>query len=85
MTEKTKEQIKNGTILKLCPSPKRLVREILRILQSTTDPHMRLNSFKSLQSLSSDYAVARELVKEDGLTIIVDNASSDSVTAQVSF
>ena len=53
-------------ILKLCQSPRKLLADLLGILDKSSDPAMRLNSFMSLQKLAADYTMAEELVRGEG-------------------
>ena len=51
VTERNKGDVKDGSVLKLCQSPKKIVGDILGILQSP-EQQMRLNAFKALQGES---------------------------------
>ena len=83
VTEKNKEDIKNGSILKFCQSPRKIVHELLHKLTSNTDPQNRLICLRALESQSADYAVAQELVRSSGLEILIKTVSEGSASAQV--
>ncbi len=82
VTEKAKvERIQNGTILKLLPSPRKLVHELLAKLVSSNDAQMQLYSFQAIEGYVSDYAVAVEFVKASGFDTVVKCIRDGTATA----
>ncbi len=61
--------LRDGTVLKLCQSPGRVLGDIVRLLDSNSEgggnPQMRLEAHKSLARLAQDAAVAEEMVRTD--------------------
>ncbi len=76
VTERNRSEVRDGKILKLCQSPRKLVADIMHILDTNDDPQMRLSAYKALQALSLDYALAEELVSGGGFTRVVRAVST---------
>ncbi|KAM8946618.1 engulfment and cell motility protein 2 isoform 3-T3 [Pelodytes ibericus] len=69
ITEQTRGDIKNGTILRLAVSPSRAARQLLeRIQSSNTDA--RLDAMKELAKLSADTTFATEFINMEGVTVL---------------
>eukprot|EP00062_Callorhinchus_milii_P002903 gi/632939989/ref/XP_007883848.1/ PREDICTED: engulfment and cell motility protein 2 [Callorhinchus milii] len=78
ITEKTRSEIKNGTILRLAISPYRAARQLLERVQAPgTDS--RLEALKELAKLSADATFATEFINLEGiyiLTLLVESGYS---------
>ncbi|XP_028904762.1 engulfment and cell motility protein 2 isoform X2 [Ornithorhynchus anatinus] len=69
ITEQTRSDIKNGTILQLAVSPSRAARQLLdRIQSSHTEP--RLEAMKELAKLSADVTFATEFINMEGIAVL---------------
>uniref|UniRef100_A0A4W3J5J3 Engulfment and cell motility 2 n=1 Tax=Callorhinchus milii TaxID=7868 RepID=A0A4W3J5J3_CALMI len=79
ITEKTRSEIKNGTILRLAISPYRAARQLLERVQAPgTDS--RLEALKELAKLSADATFATEFINLEGiyiLTLLVETPCRD--------
>ncbi|NP_001186987.1 engulfment and cell motility protein 2 [Danio rerio] len=69
ITEQTRGEIKNGTILRLAISPMRAARQLLERIQSHSID-ARLEALKELAKLSADAAFASEFINIDGLVTL---------------
>ncbi|XP_042197673.1 engulfment and cell motility protein 2 isoform X1 [Callorhinchus milii] len=78
ITEKTRSEIKNGTILRLAISPYRAARQLLERVQAPgTDS--RLEALKELAKLSADATFATEFINLEGiyiLTLLVESGTN---------
>lgn len=83
VTDRTKDKVGNGTVLKLCQSPKRIILDLFDIIEKNKDSQLRLNSFKALEQLSSEYACAEQLVKENGLELIIKCICQESTNSHL--
>ena len=87
VTDKTKGDIKNGSILKFCHSPQKIVSELMDKLTGASADHpdqqqqQRLMCLKGLESHVSDYAVAEELVRSNGIQTLIDLVVSEGHNA----
>uniref|UniRef100_A0A182SZ97 ELMO armadillo-like helical domain-containing protein n=1 Tax=Anopheles maculatus TaxID=74869 RepID=A0A182SZ97_9DIPT len=70
VTEKNRNEVKNGTVLKLRFSPSKTTNDILEKLRSGTDDE-KVAELKELQVLSADNTFALEFIKEQGLRLII--------------
>ncbi|XP_041432835.1 engulfment and cell motility protein 2 isoform X2 [Xenopus laevis] len=69
ITEQTRGDMKNGTILRLAVSPSRAARQILERIQGhSTDG--RLEAMKELAKLSADTTFATEFINMEGVTVL---------------
>ncbi|NP_001083487.1 engulfment and cell motility 2 S homeolog isoform X1 [Xenopus laevis] len=69
ITEQTRSDMKNGTILRLAVSPSRAARQILERIQGhSTDG--RLEAMKELAKLSADTTFATEFINMEGVTVL---------------
>ncbi|KAM9296325.1 engulfment and cell motility protein 2 [Gastrophryne carolinensis] len=69
ITEQTRGDIKNGTILRLAVSPSRAARQLLERIQCSS-MDSRLEAIKELAKLSADTTFATEFINMDGVTIL---------------
>ncbi|XP_040186200.1 engulfment and cell motility protein 2 isoform X1 [Rana temporaria] len=69
ITEQTRCDIKNGTILRLAVSPSRAARQLLERIQCSS-MESRLEAMKELAKLSADTTFATEFINMDGVTIL---------------
>ncbi|XP_018419815.1 PREDICTED: engulfment and cell motility protein 2 isoform X1 [Nanorana parkeri] len=69
ITEQTRGDIKNGTILRLAVSPSRAARQLLERIQCSS-MDSRLEAMKELAKLSADTTFATEFINMDGVTIL---------------
>ncbi|XP_051887085.1 engulfment and cell motility protein 2 isoform X2 [Pristis pectinata] len=70
ITEKTRNEIKNGTILRLAISPNRAARQLLERIQSSC-LDSRLDALKELAKLSADATFATEFINMEGIFILM--------------
>ncbi|XP_062897669.1 engulfment and cell motility protein 2 isoform X2 [Mobula hypostoma] len=70
ITEKTRNEIKNGTILRLAISPNRAARQLLERIQSLC-LDSRLDALKELAKLSADATFATEFINMEGIFILM--------------
>ncbi|XP_058032917.1 engulfment and cell motility protein 2 isoform X2 [Ahaetulla prasina] len=69
ITEQTRGDIKNGTILQLAVSPSRAARQLMDRTQSST-LEGRLEAMKELAKLSADVTFATEFINMDGIAVL---------------
>ncbi|KAG4073589.1 hypothetical protein HA402_000813 [Bradysia odoriphaga] len=70
VTEKNRNEVKNGSVLSLRHSPSKTANDILETLKSGTTAE-RTAVLENLASLSCDVTFALELIKEQGLDIVI--------------
>ncbi|KAG8565487.1 hypothetical protein GDO81_012873 [Engystomops pustulosus] len=69
ITEQTRGDIKNGTILRLAVSPSRAARQLLERIQCSS-MDSRLDAMKELAKLSADTTFATEFINMEGVTVL---------------
>ncbi|TKC43572.1 hypothetical protein EI555_011927 [Monodon monoceros] len=69
ITEQTRSDIKNGTILQLAISPSRAARQLMERTQSS-NMETRLDAMKELAKLSADVTFATEFINMDGIVVL---------------
>ncbi|XP_048354109.1 engulfment and cell motility protein 2 isoform X1 [Sphaerodactylus townsendi] len=69
ITEQTRCDIKNGTILQLAVSPSRAARQLVDRIQSHS-MEARLEAMKELAKLSADVTFATEFINMEGITVL---------------
>ncbi|XP_069507300.1 engulfment and cell motility protein 2 isoform X1 [Ambystoma mexicanum] len=69
ITEQTRGDIKNGTILRLAVSPSRAARQLLERIQSSS-MDSRLDAMKELAKLSADPTFASEFINMEGTNVL---------------
>uniref|UniRef100_A0A8D0H8S5 Engulfment and cell motility 2 n=1 Tax=Sphenodon punctatus TaxID=8508 RepID=A0A8D0H8S5_SPHPU len=69
ITEQTRCDIKNGTILQLAVSPSRAARQLMEKTQSHS-MEARLEAVKELAKLSADVTFATEFINMEGITVL---------------
>nr|XP_014348276.1 PREDICTED: engulfment and cell motility protein 2 isoform X2 [Latimeria chalumnae] len=69
ITEQTRGEIKNGTILRLTISPSRAARQLLERIQSSS-MDARLEALKELAKLSADITFATEFTNMEGISVL---------------
>uniref|UniRef100_A0A8C6IUQ1 Uncharacterized protein n=1 Tax=Melopsittacus undulatus TaxID=13146 RepID=A0A8C6IUQ1_MELUD len=69
ITEQTRCDIKNGTILQLAVSPSRAARQLMDRIQSHSI-EARLDAMKELAKLSADVTFATEFINMEGITVL---------------
>uniref|UniRef100_A0A7M4FVZ4 Engulfment and cell motility 2 n=1 Tax=Crocodylus porosus TaxID=8502 RepID=A0A7M4FVZ4_CROPO len=69
ITEQTRCDIKNGTILQLAVSPSRAARQLMERIQSHS-MEARLDAMKELAKLSADGTFATEFINMEGITVL---------------
>ncbi|XP_042690313.1 engulfment and cell motility protein 2 isoform X3 [Centrocercus urophasianus] len=69
ITEQTRCDIKNGTILQLAVSPSRAARQLMERIQSHS-MEVRLDAMKELAKLSADVTFATEFINMEGITVL---------------
>lgn len=71
VTEKNRNEIKNGSVLHLSYSPSKTANDTLESLRSGSIVE-KTKCLKQLATLSKDHTFAMEFIKEQGLTIIIN-------------
>lgn len=75
ITEKNRNEIKNGSVLRLEQSPAKTVQEILYKINNGNEIEQG-HALTKLSSLSSDLTFALEFINKKGLTLIISNIES---------
>lgn len=70
ITEKNRNEIKNGSVLRLEYSPSKTAQDILHKLQ-TGSPEEKASALSHLSNLSSDITFALEFINKQGLSLII--------------
>lgn len=71
VTEKNRNEVKNGSVLRLKHSPATTAQSILETLQGNGPVSDKVEVLENLASLSSDLTFALEFIKEHGLDIVI--------------
>ncbi|KAI4504552.1 hypothetical protein M0802_000102 [Mischocyttarus mexicanus] len=75
ITEKNRNEVKNGSILRLEFSPSKIATDILTKLNSNTSEE-NIGALQKLSSLSTDMTFALEFINKQGLGLIVSQVES---------
>ncbi|XP_013149226.1 PREDICTED: engulfment and cell motility protein 1 [Papilio polytes] len=75
ITEKNRNEIKNGSVLRLEQSPAKTVQDILAKINSGNE-NDQTTALSKLSTLSSDLTFALEFINKKGLTLIIHNIES---------
>lgn len=75
ITEKNRNEIKNGSVLRLEQSPAKTVQDILAKINTGTEAE-QTNALTKLSTVSSDLTFALEFINKNGLTLIIHNIES---------
>ncbi|XP_014275504.1 engulfment and cell motility protein 1 [Halyomorpha halys] len=75
ITEKNRNEVKNGSVLRLTHSPLKTVADILQILNSHTTED-KTESLDKLSVLSADNTFALEFINKQGLTLVINMIGS---------
>ncbi|KAL1122165.1 hypothetical protein AAG570_003570 [Ranatra chinensis] len=70
ITEKNRNEVKNGSVLRLTHSPSKTATDILHRLNGSTSEE-KMESLKELARLSTDITFALEFINKQGLSLIV--------------
>lgn len=73
VTEKNRNEIKNGSVLRLALSPSKIAYDILQTLHSEgpDDKNERTNALQKLAECSTDITFALEFINKQGLALII--------------
>lgn len=77
MTEKNRNEVKNGSVLRLCHSPTKTAHDILETIKTGTSID-KTRVLENLASLSSDLTFALEFIKEQGLGIVISMIENET-------
>lgn len=77
VTEKNRNEIKNGSVLRLQYSPSKTAKDTLETLRSGST-FEKIKCLKELAELSMDVTFEQEFVKENGLDIIISMIEENS-------
>ena len=79
VTEANRVRIDNGSVLKLCHSPGRIVRKLLDMIRTKKErPMVLVSAYNSLAEMCTDAAVAEEfVVREGGLDLVLEGVGGD--------
>lgn len=82
VTEKNRNEVKNGSVLRLTYSPTKTAHDILETIKtgSNIDKNRVL---ESLASLSSDLTFALEFIKEQGLNIVISMIENEQCIGEM--
>ncbi|XP_032515062.1 engulfment and cell motility protein 1 [Danaus plexippus] len=72
ITEKNRNEIKNGSVLRLEQSPAKTVQDILAKINTGTESD-QITALTKLSTVSSDLTFALEFINKNGLTLIVNH------------
>ncbi|CAH0547412.1 unnamed protein product [Brassicogethes aeneus] len=75
ITEKNRNEIKNGSVLRLQLSPSRTAQDILQKLNAGS-PEDKAHAMTRLSNLSSDMTFALDFINKQGLTLIIKKIES---------
>lgn len=75
ITEKNRNEIKDGSVLRLEQSPAKAVQDILGKINSGGE-NEKSSAFQRLTELSSDLTFALEFINKKGLSLIINNIES---------
>ncbi|XP_064483752.1 engulfment and cell motility protein 1-like [Ornithodoros turicata] len=81
ITEKNRNEIKNGYVLRLTPSPTKTAQEILEKLRNGTLEERRM-ALSNLVKLSSDYTFALEFINKQGHQLLVSIIEGGNYTGE---
>ncbi|XP_015118781.1 engulfment and cell motility protein 1 [Diachasma alloeum] len=80
ITEKNRNEVKNGSILKLEHSPSKTAGDILAKLNDGT-PEEKISALEKLSSLALDITFAHEFINKQGLALIISQVESGKYKA----
>lgn len=72
ITEKNRNEIKNGSVLRLEQSPAKTVQDILAKINTGTEAE-QIAALMKLSTVSSDITFALEFINKKGLSLIINN------------
>ncbi|KAJ8924920.1 hypothetical protein NQ315_001077 [Exocentrus adspersus] len=75
ITEKNRNEIKNGSVLRLQYSPSKTAQDILHKL-NTGSPEEKAHAMNRLSTLSADMTFALDFINKQGLTLIIKQIES---------
>lgn len=75
ITEKNRNEIKNGSVLRLEQSPAKTVQDILAKINTGTETE-QTTALTKLSTVSSDLTFALEFINKNGLSLIIHNIES---------
>lgn len=82
VTEKNRNEVKNGQVLRLRHSPTKTAHDILETLKSGSNEE-KLRVLENLASLSSDLTFALEFIKEQGMNIVIEMVEGEQCTGDM--
>ncbi|UYV78258.1 ELMO3 [Cordylochernes scorpioides] len=77
ITEKNRNEIKNGSILRLTFSASKTAQDILEKINNGNNEEKK-SSLKALESYSSDHSFAIEFINKQGLSLLINMIESDT-------
>lgn len=82
VTEKNRNEVKNGSVLRLEFSPSKKAYDILETLKSGTVID-KTKCLQNLSNLSSDLTFALEFIKEQGLKLIIQMIEDEKISSEM--
>lgn len=82
VTEKNRNEVKNGSVLRLCHSPTKTANDILETLKTGTNADKSI-VLEKLSTLSSDLTFALEFIKEQGIAIIIEMVENEKCIGEM--
>lgn len=84
ITEKNRNEVKNGSFLRMTLSASRTAQDILNTLQFD-EGDQRREAFVKLVKLSNDYTFALEFINKQGLQFLIDSIEKDEISYKDGF
>lgn len=82
VTEKNRNEVKNGSVLRLRYSPSKTAHDILEILKGGSVPE-KTQVLENLSTLSIDLTFALEFIKEQGLSLIITMIEDEKIVGDM--
>lgn len=82
VTEKNRNEVKNGSVLRLTYSPTKTAHDILETIKNGSNID-KTRVLESLASLSSDLTFALEFIKEQGLNIVISMIENEQCIGEM--
>ncbi|KAG6449390.1 hypothetical protein O3G_MSEX006026 [Manduca sexta] len=82
ITEKNRNDIKNGSVLRLELSPAKTVQDILTKINTGLESE-QVTALKKLSTLSSDLTFALEFINKKGLSLIINNIQNGKFNGEL--
>ena len=78
ITETNRNEIKDGSLLKLAIRPELRVERTIKEMSNTNGGGQKLEAMKEIMQLSSDITCAEEIIRRNGIAILVGGVKNES-------